>query len=206
MPKLLDLCCCAGLSSDGYQLAGFEVVGVDILPQRNYPYEFIQADALSLSDGFLRSFDAIHASPPCQFASTMFNPAKPERRVSHLNLIPAFQRLLKRVGKPFVIENVKGARSWLNNPLMLHGSMFGLPLFRDRYFETSFSLLMAPASPRRDFVPVAVNSSSVQKMPSKAEIALAMGVQRKITKAELRQGIPPAYTAFIGRHLLEVVL
>ena len=66
--KLLDLYCKAGGASKGYQLAGFEVVGVDIKKQKRYPYEFIQADCLELMKDmdFLRSFDVITASPPCQ--------------------------------------------------------------------------------------------------------------------------------------------
>lgn len=35
-PKLLDLCCCAGGASMGYNNAGYEVTGVDFKKQPNY--------------------------------------------------------------------------------------------------------------------------------------------------------------------------
>jgi len=73
-PRLLDLFCCAGGVAAGYSRAGFEVVGVDIDPQRNFPFEFIQAVALTLDMKFIKSFDAIHASPPCQsYESNQFH-------------------------------------------------------------------------------------------------------------------------------------
>jgi 23S rRNA G2069 N7-methylase RlmK/C1962 C5-methylase RlmI len=66
-PKLLDLFCCAGGAAMGYHRAGFEVVGVDLKKQPNYPFQFIQADVMELDIEFLKTFDAIHASPPCHF-------------------------------------------------------------------------------------------------------------------------------------------
>lgn len=65
--KILDLFCKAGGAAKGYADAGFEVVGVDIAEQPNYPYTFIHSDAIEfLKTHDLSEFDAIHASPPCQ--------------------------------------------------------------------------------------------------------------------------------------------
>jgi DNA (cytosine-5)-methyltransferase 1 len=147
--KALDLYCGAGGATRGLQQASFHVVGIDLYPQPNYIGDrFIQADVLSLSPDFLRTFDFIWSSPPCQALSTMrhVHNAKP-----HLNLIPATRALLKAAGKPFVIENVEGARAHLHSPTRLCGSMFGLrapsgELRRHRLFETSFLLTASQRS------------------------------------------------------------
>src|SRR5262245_38249826 len=67
-PRLLDLFCGAGGCSVGYHRAGFDVVGVDINPQPNYPFEFHQADAMTYP---LDGFDAYHGSPPCNDHSAL---------------------------------------------------------------------------------------------------------------------------------------
>jgi DNA (cytosine-5)-methyltransferase 1 len=119
-PRLLDLFCCAGGAGVGYNRAGFEVVGVDNKPQPNYPLTFIQADALKLDLEFLLSFDAIHASPPCQSYSDL---AKRNKNADDWpRLIEPVREMLMRTGLPYVIENVDGEP--LNDPVVLWETMF----------------------------------------------------------------------------------
>ena len=156
-PRLLDLFCGAGGCSVGYARAGFDVVGVDIAPQKNYPFEFFQADALEFLDVLrdademgrgwgLSGFDAIHASPPCQAHSTIAKQQRQRRpdTYDHPDLVAATRGLLKATGFPYVIENVMGAP--LVSPVMLCGSSFGLDLRRHRLFECSFDVLVPPCA------------------------------------------------------------
>ncbi len=141
-PRCLDIFCKAGGSSWGYHLAGFEVWGVDWEAQPRFPFRdrFIQTDALEyLHSADLGSFDLLAASPPCQ----RYSSATPVwARENHSDLIAPVREALIRSGKPWVIENVPGAP--LVNAIMLCGIMFGLRVFRHRFFETS-SLVLAPS-------------------------------------------------------------
>jgi DNA (cytosine-5)-methyltransferase 1 len=138
MLKILDLFCGAGGCSVGYARAGFKVVGVDFIAQPNYPYTFIQADALAVLQDpeFIAQFDFIHASPPCQ----AYCVATPTRLKATLpNLIEPTQRLLQATGKPYIIENVEGAaKAGLKYSIILAGTMFPeLKVLRKRLFELS---------------------------------------------------------------------
>jgi DNA (cytosine-5)-methyltransferase 1 len=217
-PLLLDLFCGAGGAAMGYHRAGFEVVGVDTRPQPRYPFRFVQGDALRPPFD-LGSFAAVHASPPCQHASDLrhMHGAK-----VYPEMIRATRVLLMGSGRPYVIENVEGAV--LYNPLVLCGSMFGLgadcddgrfhQLRRHRLFETSF-LFLTPHC-RHVGKPVGVygngggNKARVEAglvngmTGSCSERKRAMGIEW-MTRGELSQAIPPAYTEYIGRQLLRVV-
>jgi len=196
----------------GYHRAGFEVVGVDLVPQRNFPFEFLQADALKLDKDFLESFDAIHASPPCQSYSDL---AKRNGNADKWpRLIEPVREMLVNSGRAYVIENVEGAP--LIDPTVLCGTMFpGLRVIRHRLFETNFPIV-PPAHLRHPLVhtfdkrkkhygQLDQNTSFVQVTGggncSVANAREAMGISW-MTKHELNEAIPPAYTEFIGRELL----
>src|SRR5258707_18456 len=133
--RLLYLFCGAGGAAMGYHRAGFEVVGVDISPQNHFPFEFIQADAISYALENVSHFDAIHASPPCQQYSMAAQSQRNNGKV-YPDLLPTTRAALQKTGKPFVIENVKGAP--MRPDLKLCGCLFGLNLRRERWFETSW--------------------------------------------------------------------
>lgn len=215
--RLLDLFCGAGGAAMGYHRAGFdEIVGVDIKPQKRYPFNFVQADALDFLARHGADFDLIHASPPCQFATSLRS-LHPNKRYS--NLIPATRALLRRTGRPYVIENVAGARTHLNNPILLCGTMFGLgcasaELWRHRLFEVEpFYFLPPPCRHKCDRVRrvITVIGKSGGKSTrratngfSAAQRNVAMGIDW-MTQTELSQAIPPAYTEWLGRRLLEAM-
>ena len=214
--RLLDLFCCAGGAAVGYAEAGFEIVGVDINPQRRYPFEFIQADALQLDPDFLSSFDAIHASPPCQSYSDL---AKRNGNGHQWpRLVEPVREMLIASGRPYVIENVEGAP--LLNPIVLCGTMFpGLRVLRHRLFETNFPVKVPPHGKHpkvhtfdkrkshygktnewTDFVQVTGGGNCTI-----AAARDAMGIEW-MSKLEINEAIPPAYTCFIGKQLIAHLL
>jgi DNA (cytosine-5)-methyltransferase 1 len=207
-PRLLDLFCGAGGCSVGYERAGFEVVGVDIAPQRHYPFRFFQHDAIDfLRSRPLSAFDAIHASPPCQ----------DHMETPHLEhgtgwLLAETRKLLMEIGKPWVIENVPNRRKQHMRPdYVLCGCMFGLPgLRRERWFETSwrgFALALDHnhTDPTISVVGHGTPSWVREKLgrnPTIHEYRAAMGIDW-MNRNELSQAIPPAYTELIGHQLLQ---
>jgi DNA (cytosine-5)-methyltransferase 1 len=201
-PRLLDLCCCAGGAAVGYARAGFEVVGVDLEPQPDYPYAFVQADALTFP---LDGFDAYHASPTCKGFS--FSAHFHHSQSRHLNLIPALRARLAATGKPYIIENVAGAP--LLKCLMLCGEMFGLNVVRHRYFESNIRLSQPryPRHTKRAGKPGAIPAPDEYwcvggHFGHKEEAAAAMGITWMARRDDIAQAIPPTYTEFLGCQLL----
>lgn len=214
-PVLADLYCCAGGAGMGYYRAGFDVIGFDKDPQPNYPFPFVQCDVLGLAAGMLSGFDAIHASPPCQFATALNND-----KSRHINLIPATRDLLRSAGVPYIIENVEGAAEHLIDPVMLCGSSFGLgadghELQRHRLFEASFAIETPPCA--HSGAPVvgvygghARNRSvrhggrgtrDVWTLGHRETMRAALGMDWGTT-AELSEAIPPTFTEYLGAFLL----
>jgi DNA (cytosine-5)-methyltransferase 1 len=210
--RLLDLFSGAGGSAMGYHRAGFEVVGVDSAPMPRYPFEFHQADALEYCAAHGQEFDVIHASPPCQrytIGRKIHNSGE-----RHPDLVGPTRDLLNAIGEPWIIENVPGAP--LHDPITLCGVMFGLHVFRHRLFESSV-MLMAPAHEKHNGTTGATDGYSTLARGSNGYIcvaghnfireegAVAMGIDWMRTRHELAQAIPPAYTEYIGRQLLDAL-
>jgi DNA (cytosine-5)-methyltransferase 1 len=204
MPRLLDLCCGAGGVAVGYHRAGFEVVGVDNVPQPRFPFEFHLGDALNVRPSVMRSFDVIHASPPCQPSSYM-SACRPGLAARYAQLIPALRSLLESTGVPYVIENVPGAP--LLDPVVLCGQMFGRELYRHRLFESSLPLV-APAHPEHRIPASRAGhwkpGTIISVAGHIAPIALARRVMEIdwMRREELAEAIPPYYTEYIGAQLL----
>jgi DNA (cytosine-5)-methyltransferase 1 len=207
--KLLDLYCKAGGASMGYQQAGFEVTGIDIKKQKRYPFEFIQADALEVMKdlNYLRSFDVITASPPCQTHSITQHLRNAQgKSTDKIDLIPQTREALVLSGKPYVIENVKGAP--LIDPIQLCGSSFGLKVRRHRIFESNMELLGSTCDHKAQGRPIGVYGSMRDEIPKGGKTATsieeareAMGINWMLW-GDLVEAIPPVYTEFIGKQLI----
>ncbi len=207
MYKIADLLCGGGGAGMGLHRAGFEVIGFDIKPQKNYPFEFHQGDALEVD---LSGFDAVWASPPCQ-AYTMMRARHKER--DYPDLVAPTRIFIQ--SKPYIIENVIGAP--LVEPIMLCGSMFPqLAVKRHRLFESSMSLLPPSLCQHSSrpfqydvyehgrwrkfrFVPVYGHGG---KDKARHLWDSAMGIDW-MNQRELAQAVPPAYSEYLGKQLIQ---
>lgn len=227
-PKLLDLFCGAGGASMGYHRAGFDVTGVDIEPQKNYPFEFFQSDALAYLDRNAHLYDAFAAG-----YSRMRHLPWLKHKIYPL-LIGPTRALLETTGKPWVIENVEGAPL---SGITLCGTMFGLKVYRHRLFESNYLLLQPEHIPHTVVIgsgrnlndrAIGVNAdgwvstlrssgkgtriNGLRGNPDIRTIAghfsgmetakAAMGIDW-MNRDELSQAVPPAYTQFIGEQLMQ---
>lgn len=213
MKLLLDACCKAGGAAMGYHRAGFTVVGVDKELQPNYPFEFVKGDAIEFIRKYGKDFDAGHGSPPCQRHSTITRD-----RDSHPDLIDEMRLAYNEIGIPWVMENVMSAKP-LRRDLMLCGEMFGLRVIRHRKFETWRRGAIAQPThlPHRGRAKASGRRSrGTYSTEGHYESVYGHGTDKGateqwrgamgidwMTRPELAEAIPPAYTEYIGRQLIQ---
>jgi DNA (cytosine-5)-methyltransferase 1 len=202
----LDLCCCAGGAGKGYADAGYNVTGVDNEPQPNYPFTFVQADAIDYVREHGHEYDLIHASPPCQGESVLnaYNQIR-----TYPDLIGPVQDALRTTGKPYIIENVEGARRKLVDPVRLCGPTFQLLMYRHRLFEVSFDVYEPVhlrhehlctrnsylPTPERPFMTITGGKHSRAWQRKACEV---MGTPWMGTIREVCEAIPPPFTWYLG--------
>ena len=202
---VLDLCCCSGGASMGYWRAGFNVVGVDIVPRPRYPFPFVQADAVRYVAEHGHRYDLLHASWPCQAKCTLTKGTNAHLADRYVDLLPAGREAMLAAGRPYVIENPEARRD-----VVLCGTMFGLPIFRHRRFEVhGFTPMAIPHTKHRDRVRghrhgkeyaggiVAIYGKGGGKA-TVPEAQAALGIDWTDVHEELTEAIPPAYTQFLG--------
>jgi DNA (cytosine-5)-methyltransferase 1 len=223
--RILDLFCGAGGAGMGYARAGFDVVGVDITRRRSgYPAgEFIHGDALDIMSDvdFVRSFDLVHASPPCQTHTRAQHLRNAQGKAgSVIDLLPQTRAALTAAGVPFVIENVPGAP--MRADVLLCGSMFPELtvddatgrrwLQRHRLFEINgvpAPLQMSCSHRNAGVRPLGVYASKADSIPSGGQTCKTLEQAQTLmgidwmSWAALVEAIPPAYTEWLGTQLLD---
>lgn len=217
--RILDLFCGEGGAAAGYIRAGHDVTGVDLKASagKYYPGTFIQGDALEYLAREGRSFDFIHASPPCQGYSR----GNAGRVTNWPLLISDVRALAQETETPYVIENVADAAWDMQDPTELCGCMFGLTavdddgillhLQRVRLFETSFPLTAPRAhdhsnhewvagaygGARRDKYEAKYIRKGGYVPPNKEVVKALLGIEHDMTWNGLFESIPPVYTEYI---------
>jgi len=207
--RILDLFCGAGGASKGYYRPGATIVGVDIQPQPNYPYDFVHGDAATYP---LDGFDVIHASPPCQPYST-------RRMLDHgdkADLLPvSIKRLRESDAQLWVVENV--TQAWapgVRHSFMLCANGLGLVDESSRRYLVRHRNIWSnlKASPpcsckhyrqQAGWVSAGVHGGGPSEIAhgknNQVPIELAkrlMGIDW-MARAELVEALPPAYTSWI---------
>lgn len=162
---------------------------------------------------FIARFDVLAGSPPCRDHTALASVAGTDGTGW---MLAATRDRFEAIGKPYAVENVPGAA--MRNPLTLCGSEFGLTttteahgrvwLRRHRLFESNVFLMGAGGCNchGKATVPVygggaggsRVGISGLGVAKASREV---MGIDW-MTRDELDQAIPPAYTEHVGRQLV----
>ena len=222
--RLLDLYCSQGGAKRGYLLAGFDsVTGVDTNPLAGpyYGSNFVNGDALEYLREEGGGFDAVHASPQCHRYSRSTSAID---RSGYPDQIAETREALETLGKPWVIENVEDAWRELRDPIMLCGRQFGLTavdddgitlvMDRHRLFESNIPL-DNPIHRKHgnEWVGGSYGGARRDKYDAKygrkGGYVPSIRVQQELlgidwmTQGGMFLSIPPVYTKFIGKQLLE---
>jgi DNA (cytosine-5)-methyltransferase 1 len=217
--KALDLFCGAGGASMGLKNAGFEVTGIDATSKPEYPFNFILKDATQIDIEFLKQFDFIWASPPCQLFTIASNLREAQgNKTNKLNLVPQTRVLLESSGVPYVMENVPKAP--MRKDLMLCGSMFDLKVRRHRIFEMNFKIPQPKCDHKKQGKPVGVYhvmgdtckginrktgklvvGGSTAKTLEEGQAAMGINWMKWNT---LKEAIPPKYSEYIAFEWLKI--
>ena len=139
-----------------------------------------------------------------------------EKGIEHPDLIAATRKLLDSTGKPYILENVQGSE--VRRDMTLCGLMFGLKVFRHRYFELGGWTGVAPIHPSHrghrvsgwrhgvkyegDMFAVYGKGGGKGTIPEWQD---AMGIDWTDVHHELTEAIPPAYSEYIGKQLMETL-
>ena len=208
--KLLDLYCGAGMASDGYVAAGFEVHGVDMNDQPTYPYSFEQADALEvLLSNEPEKFDVIHASPPCRLTPVRSTCVK--HRVARARPVTCSLRTCRycRSG------GVTRCGSWRTSPVHPAWTTLSSSAAQRTTWVSGDTVCSCPtfrwkvqAVKQGTRQAVGVYHVMGDSIPKGGRTALSlehglevMGVDRSIPWDSLKEGFLSAYTEHLGKQL-----
>ena len=227
-PICLEVCAGEGGSTRGLMDAGWDVIAVDDNPnrlKRNPARWTVLGDAFDAIAAMGADVDLMWAGWPCQDYSAGTRAARAHGiNTGHRRLIAAGREAMQATGRPWVIENVEGARSELRSPIMLCGHMFGLsaidddgtPLVMERHrlFESSEFLLVPPHPKHPVGVQVGGSYGGARRdkaearnvrhggyVPSAAVQGRLLGVDWMSQQGQYLS-IPPAYSTYIGEQLI----
>ncbi|MCX4987151.1 DNA methylase [Streptomyces sp. NBC_00572] len=210
---VLDACCCAGGAAMGWYLAGWDVVGVDLDEQPNYPFPFVRGDAIEYIRAHGHEYDMVHASWPCQYGAAITKGTNRHLRETYPDLIGPGREAMLAAGRPYVIENPDARPD-----VTLCGTMFGLPILRHRKFEAEgWFPLALPHTRHRGRVrghrhgkhydgPYVAAYGRGGGKATVAEMQVAMQITWTDVRHELTEAIPPAYTRFLAEQAAEQIL
>ena len=208
--RVLDLFCGVGGASVGYERVGFEVIGVDINPQPDYPFTFVQGDVMDATLFTFKGFDLIHAAPPCQRYAAITKGTNQRLIGKYPELYGSVLRMLERSGVPYVIEN-PAARA----DVVLCGEMFGLKVIRHRNHELGGWSAKAPEHIKHRGRVAGMRHGVWYEGPYFAVYGCgggkgtvpqwknAMGIDWTDNRKSIAEAVPPAYTEYLGKQFIE---